>query len=106
MSFEVDFSEMAIKDLEEIFDFIIDTTESLNLARNSIDKIRASILNLDNFPERFPKPNIVNHKHKNLRKMSLGAYIVYYEVNKKNEIVNVVRIFSSKRDIENILEKN
>jgi len=105
MSFEVEFSEMAIKDLEEIFDSIIDTTESLNLVRNSIDKIRASILNLDNFPESFPKPNIVNHKHKNLRKMSLGAYIVYYEVNKKNEIVNVVRIFSSKRDIENILEK-
>ena len=105
MNFEVEFSEMAIKDLEEIFDFIIDTTESLNLARNSIDKIRASILNLDNFPERFPKSNFISHKHKNLRKMSLGAYIVYYEVNKKNEIVNVVRIFSSKRDIENILEK-
>ena len=38
-----------------------------------------------------------------MRKVSVGNYVVFYQVDKETQIVTVIRIFYGRRDIESIV---
>ena len=64
------------------------------------------IKDLTLFPEKFPAVDWEPWSSKNVRKMPIDNFIVYYRVTHGDQSVEVVRIFYGGRDIENIIKDN
>ena len=80
----------AIDDIEDIFNYILENTHSLDDARDYIKKILNQIDALGFFPKLGHHLNNPQLCSKNLRSLTLNDYVIYYEYTKnKVEILHV-----------------
>ena len=103
MNYKVIYSDESLGDIIRIYDYIsIVRNESVNAIR-LIDAIRNSIKNLYEFPFSHPIVSFSPWKEIGMRYLTVKKHIVFYCVNEKQSVVNIIRIFSSKQDIKNII---
>jgi toxin ParE1/3/4 len=92
---EPDVSPRARRDLEDIFNFIVDDDPAA--AERVVLKIEKTILLLGDRP--FLGPAIALPGGLNLRKMSVPPYLIFYR--NVDTVVQIVRVLHSSRDLRN-----
>ena len=98
------YSLPAKTDLKAIYRYIAVNLKARATAKGQTDRIRKEIKDLTLFPEKFPAVDWEPWSSKNVRKMPVDNFIVYYRVTHGDQSVEVVRIFYGGRDIENIVK--
>lgn len=97
MIFTVDTSIQAEEDLREIFEYISFRLLSPENAAKQLERLESQILSLDKMPERFPRYGKEPWYSRGLR---VDNYIVFYIPDIKEQVVTVLRVMYSGRNIQ------
>ena len=101
--FQVIYLPAAKDDLRGIYAYIAFELKARQTASTQVNRIRKEIRALDRMPERYPLVDWEPWLSMEMRKMSVGNYVVFYQVDKETQIVTVIRIFYGRRYIESIV---
>ena len=100
MIFDVVISIQAEKDLRGIFEYIAFELLSLENAKKQLSRLERQILSLDKMPERFPRYGKEPWYSRGLRFVVVDHYIVFYIPDIEKQVVTIIRIMYSGRNIE------
>lgn len=101
--YKIEIAAKAKRDLREIHSYIKNTLKEPVVADTLLDKIEAEILTLRKMPLRHAAERDEQLKQRNLRKLIVDNYLVFYLVHEKSETVFIARILCARRDWVNIL---
>ena len=104
-SYQINYSEEAVQDLQEIFEYISVDLMEPQTARSQVKRIREKIRSLDVFPERCKAVDWEPWDKQGIRQMPVDNFVVYFLIYDKEKAVQIVRIFYGKRDIPNVIER-
>lgn len=93
-------SPLARQDLREIGDYIAFRLHNKSAARNTVARIRQTILRLEDFPE-CGAPLRQSVLSISYRYLICGNYIVFYHLEESNALID--RVLYGKRDYLNLL---
>ena len=96
-SYEIVVTDIAKKELEEIYKYISEELIEINIANKLMDKIEKTILRLEKNPYSCPEIHIKPH-NEIYRKLVVENYIVLYEVDDKQKKVIIYRVVYGKTD--------
>ena len=96
MKYRLRFLQSAQKDLHEAVDYT--AQHSLKAAHDFLDKLDKRLLLICDFPNSC---EIYRH-NPTLRRLIVDHYLIFYEADEKNKIINVYRILHGSRNIEKI----
>ena len=101
--YKIQFSKDARNDLKDIYIYIKYNLQEPVIAKKFIDKIRNEIYKLRDNPTIYAiiKDEII--KKREIRKIKVNNYIVFYRLEENNKIVEIVRIMYGRRNWTNIL---
>ena len=102
MNYRVRVLPLAIKDLQEIYNYIAFELQSVINAENQLSRLQDEIQKLDFMPESFRLYEKEPWKSRGLRYFSVDNYIVFYIVNNEKLEVNVLRVLYGKMDFTRI----
>ena len=100
MIFTVVTSMQAEKDLREIFEYIAFELLSPENAEEQLERLEKRILSLDEMPERFPRYGKEPWHSRGLRFAAVDNYIVFYLPDIEEQVVTILRVMYSGRNIE------
>lgn len=95
--YKVDITNEALKDMEDIYNYIANDLLSPDNAMGQYDRIADAILKLDVFPEKFRILDSEPEKTKGIRRMLVDNYSVFYVI--QGEYVIVTDVLYSSSDI-------
>lgn len=87
--FKVLITERALKDMDDIYDYLIKITESTKLAMSQYDMIANTINSLTELPYRYALADSIEN-NKDIRKVCIGNYLVFYLILDYNVIILAV----------------
>lgn len=101
--YKIQFSKDARKDLIDIYSYIKYNLQEPNIAKKLVKKIREEVYKLEDNPTIYAiiKDEII--KKREIRKIKVNNYIVFYRLEENNKIVEIVRIMYGRRNWTNIL---
>lgn len=99
--FKIIYYPIATEDIISILDYI--SIDDPPAALKLIDKINASIGSLSLFPYKGVVPKDFHLKSKGYRMLIIDSYIVFYLVNNSIQIVEIMRVISSKQNYKTFL---
>ncbi len=100
MIFNVVISIQAEEDLRGIFEYIAFELLSPKNAEKQLERLEKQILSLDEMPERFPRYGKEPWHSRGLRFVAVDNYIVFYLSDVEEQVVTILRVMYSGRDIE------
>lgn len=103
--YRIAYSPEAYRDLADVYSYIAFTLKEKRVASNHVRRIRQEVSSLRLFPERYSAVDWEPWSSMGMRKMSVGQYVVYYQVDLVDKIVTVIRIFYGGRDVEHIISE-
>ena len=98
---KIRYSKSAIRDLEEIGDYIADTLKSPIAALNTVDKIQDAVDRLASFPQIGSPLSTKVNVESDYRFLVCGNYLVFYRG--ETDSVYIDRILYGRRDYMAIL---
>lgn len=101
--YKIQFSKDAKNDLKDIYIYIKYSLQEPINAKKQIDKIRKDIYKLEDDPKIYAiiKDEII--KKREIRKIKVNNYIVFYKVEENKRVVEIVRIMYGRRNWTKIL---
>ena len=102
MKYNINITREAFNDLDDIFIYISTVLQSPDTAKQIVDEINVGLMSLSKFPERYPTVEAEPWKSKNIRKMPIKNYMIFYYVEKSEALVEIIRIFYARRNIKSI----
>jgi toxin ParE1/3/4 len=96
-------AEAAEADLEEIADYISHELKEPETALKQLTRIEEAMTTLEELPERH---SLVQDKYlaaKGIRKLPIDNYLIFYNINKSINTINIARVLHERRDWESIL---
>lgn len=105
MNYKVQLTETAENDLRGIFEYIAFDLQSIQNAAGQLDRLEQSIISLNHMPERFRVYEKEPWSSRNLRIMPVDNYLVFYIPDHQKQVVNVMRIMYSGRNVEKQLKQ-
>lgn len=102
-SYEVNVTEIAEIDLIDIVTYISEQFMAEQTATEFALLAEKTLSSLAQFPERIPLLNDDRLRSLGYRKISIGNYLAFFSIDKKNKIVYVERILYNRRDWESLL---
>ena len=100
MIFRVVISIHAEEDLRGRFEYIAFELLSIDNAKKQLERLERKILSLNEMPERFPRYGKEPWYSRGLRFVTVDNYIVFYIPDIKEQVVTVLRVMYSARNIE------
>ena len=100
MIFNVVTSIQAEEDLRGIFEYITFELLSPENAEKQLERLEKQILSLDEMPERFPRYGKEPWHSRGLRFAAVDNYIVFYLPDMEEQVVTILRVMYSGRNIE------
>ena len=94
--YKVKISNLALRDMEEIYCYISERLGSPETAMKQYDRIAEAIESLNIFPERFQVMDIVPRLSKEVRQVIIDHYFAIYTI--EGDAVSVVRVLYSASD--------
>lgn len=101
--YDIKTSEKSLKDMESIYDYIVEKLFAPTVAMNQYNRIADAILSLETMPERTQLMDSEPEKALGIRQMSVDNYSVFFIV--KGDIVNIIRVLYSASDISKRLSE-
>lgn len=98
----VEITDEALADMEQLYNYILCELCAPENAMGQYNRIADEILKLDTFPERFRIMDSEPEHSKEIRRMLVDNYSVFYVV-KKNRVI-VTDVLYTASDIENHLK--
>ena len=95
----------ARQDLHSIYEYISSKLLAPDAARNTTERIMASIRTLEAMPERNPLYKEEPWHSRGVRFIPVRNYLVFYTINNEADTVSIVRIMYGARDISHQLEE-
>ena len=95
--YKVRISNLALRDMEEIYHYISQKLSSPATAMKQYDRIAEAIESLNVFPERFQVMDIVPRLSKDVRQVIIDHYSAIYTVD--GDTVTVIRVLYSGSDL-------
>ena len=105
MSFDVQVSKQADRDLRDIFEYIAFELMAPGNAVGQLDRLEDAISKLDNMPEKYRSYDREPWKSRGLRMFPVDNYLVFYIPNMDTKIVTVIRVMYRGRDVDEHLRK-
>lgn len=102
-SYEVQVTEKALSDMEDVYRYIARKLLSPENALGQYNRIADEILSLDTFPERHRLVDFEPGHSQGLRQMLVDSYLVFYMV-RENRVI-VTDVLYSASDIEQRLKE-
>ena len=100
-NFEVVIFPLAQADMEEIFNYISNNLKNKIAAGKLINDFKRTIEIIRIFPESFPLINNEYVNDKNIRKVSLKNYIIFYRI--VNYEIQIIRVLHGLQKYEKLL---
>lgn len=100
MIFNVVISIQAEEDLRGIFEYITFELLSPENAEKQLERLEKQILSLDEMPELFPRYGKEPWHSRGLRFVAVDNYIVFYLLDVEEQVVTILRVMYSGRNIE------
>lgn len=101
--FNINITESAKKDILEIIDYYRKTINDLEAAKKFIYKIKDKFSLIAVYPKCYPLIKNEHVKDKNIRKVVLDNYIIFYIIDGKNKTIMILRILNGFTDYYRIL---
>lgn len=98
MRYEVRLTSQAIGQIEEIVQYISKILLAPETARKWTDTLRCEIGKLDSIPSRYPLTDEEPWRTKEIRKMPVKNFLVYYLIEEENKTVWVTAVIYVRRD--------
>ncbi len=96
--YKVEITKSALQDMEDIYNYIAEELLAPENAMGQYNRIADAILSLDTFPEKFRLLESEPEKEKEIRRMVVDNYSVFYVI-KENRVI-VTDVLYSASDIE------
>lgn len=103
MSYQVQISEKAERDLFDIYAHIGHDLQAMQTAIAQLERIEKQILALDEKPERFRLVDFEPWRSCGLRVVPIDNFVVFYLLDNERSVVSVVRVMYGGRDRESEL---
>ena len=103
MDYQVKISPTAALQLNQTVRYISEILLVPKIAKKWLGVMEAAILALDTLPNRYPLVEEEPWHTKNIRKMVIKGFIVYYLVNENKNVVTVTAVIYERRDQINAL---
>lgn len=100
MTYRVQITEQAEKDLRGVFEYIVYELQSIQNATAQLSRLEERILKLNELPRRFPRYRKESWKSLDLHIMPVDNYNVFYIPNDTEKTVAIIRVMYGKRDTE------
>lgn len=100
MNYEVIIGNQAQADLREIYTHIAFGLQSRMNAARQIDRIEEEIMSLSEMPERYKRYDREPWFSRKTHVVTVDHFCVFYQVNRDNGTVNVLRVLYGGRNIE------
>ena len=101
--YKIQFSKDARKDLIDTYSYIKYNLQEPAIANKLIAKIREEINKLKDNPTIYAVIQDEIIKKREIRKIKVSNYIVFYRIEEKNKIAEIVRIMYGRRNWTKIL---
>jgi toxin ParE1/3/4 len=101
--YEIFIYPKAEKDMEDIFQYVCNELGSPKAARDIINKFENALDNISLFSDSCPYTNNEAIIDKEIRKLIIDNYIVFYKADKENRQINVIRVIYGMRNYADIL---
>jgi addiction module RelE/StbE family toxin len=101
--YELNLSKLFDNDIDSAYQYIRDNLESPMAAENLMKEVKQKLNCLKNNPMVRPLINDKIILALKLRAVKVKNYVIYYNVDKKMKIINLVRFLHHKRDWINII---
>lgn len=101
--YKVIIQDSAQRDLRGIWDYIAVELREPATAARLLDRLEKLIASLGEMPERHAALKDELLRAKDIRKMPVDNYIVFYHVSEESQSVAVLRVLYGRRDWEHIL---
>ena len=95
----VNITDSAERDIDEIYNHIAEKLIEPATAWNQIERIYNGIFTLDKMPQRCPLLQEEPWQSKGLRKLTVDNYFVIFEIQESIDIVNIIAVLYSRRDL-------
>lgn len=93
---KIQYSPLALKDLDEIWDYITNELMNPSAAKNTVNRIIEMIDGLDSFPETGSRLLFDNGLDSGYRFINFKNYMAFYHI--QAELIYVDRVMYGKRD--------
>ena len=103
-SHQIIYTPESLDDLRDIHTYIAFRLHEPSTARRLLQRIRNEIHSLKEMPEQCQLVDWEPWHSIGIRYLPVGNYLVYYEVNKADDIVYIDRVFYGGRDVEQMAE--
>lgn len=101
MSAEIHYSPRAIRDLDDIYDYIANHLQNVTAAQKMVNGVLDAVENLSSFPESGAKLIFPHGLDSGYRYVQYKKYLAFYHLSDTN--VYVDRVLYGKQDYENLL---
>ena len=101
--YKIEITLPAERDLFDIFTYITETLKEPQIEERIYTSIKREILTLSTMPERHRIVEEQPYAAMGVRKLLVENYIVFYIVDKKSEIVSILRVLYNRREWQRIL---
>lgn len=103
MSWLVEVSAQAQRDMRDIYSYIADTLQAGQSAANLLTLLEQAVLSLDQMPERCHLYKREPWRSRGLRVLPVKNYCIFYIPDCAKQTVSVLRVLYGGRDIESAL---
>ena len=90
--YKVKVNPRAIRELDHIYEYIVNEKLAPENAKGQVDRIKKNILSLDTFPQSHQERNEGRYAGKGYRQLLIDNYIVIFRIDEHDKIVYVVTI--------------
>ena len=99
------YSPESLDDLINIYSYISSVLLEPEIAENQVNRIRKTIRKLDQMPMRYRIVDWEPWHSMKMRIFPINNYEVYYLVDLDQDVLQIVRIFYSGRDVESLINE-
>lgn len=102
-TYDINVTEVAEIDLHNIITYISEQFMAETTALEMLNLIESTLSSPSTLPERVPLVSDDRLRERGYRKLGIKNYVVFFSIDRKNEIVNVERVLYMRRDWKQIL---
>ena len=100
MSYRVNITDAAGRDLRAIFEYIAFELLSIENAAGQLSRLQEEISALDEMPERYRRYELEPWYSRGVRRFAVDNYCVFYLPNRETQVVDVLRVLYGGSDMD------
>jgi len=106
MKYSLNITDIAEEDILSTIKYIANELKNSIAANNLLDEIEKHELILEDTPGIYPLVHDEYLAEKGLKYVKIKNFLLFYTIDKKNKIVNIIRFLYGRRDWKKILRNN